>query len=111
MSTRTPPSSNETYTATHHQGAVMTETITRTISATPERIWELWTTAAGIEQWWAPDGFTTTVQEVELSPGGDLVYTMTATQPEQVSFMQQHGMPLATESRKTFTEVDPLRRL
>jgi hypothetical protein len=36
---------------------------------------------------------------------------MTATAPEQVEFMKNAGMPLATESRKTFTEVSPPTRL
>ena len=47
-----------------------------------------------------------TVDRIEPSPGGELVYTMTATAPEQIAFMRQAGMPLATESRKRFTEVD-----
>ncbi len=89
----------------------MTETITRTVGATPERVWELWTTPTGIEQWWAPDGFTTEVQQLELVAGGTLEYTMTATAPEQVAFMQQHGMPLANVSHKTFTEIHPPHRL
>ena len=83
----------------------------RTIDAAPSRVWELWTTAEGIEQWWAPDGFRTDVQELDLRPEGGLVYTMTATAPEQVAFMQQHGMPLATTSRKTFTETQEPTRL
>jgi hypothetical protein len=32
------------------EGADMTETITRIVNATPERVWELWTTPTGIEQ-------------------------------------------------------------
>lgn len=83
----------------------------RTYDAPAELIWELWTTAAGIEEWWAPDGFENQVSKMELRPGGQLVYTMTATAPEQVAFMRNAGMPLATESRKTFTEVSPPTRL
>lgn len=89
----------------------MTSTITRTIAAPPERVWDLWTTPDGIEQWWAPDGFTTTVQKLDLSVGGELRYTMTATAPEQVAFMQEHGMPLSTESHKTFTGIEGPTRL
>jgi hypothetical protein len=48
---------------------------------------------------------------LDLRPGGQLVYTMTATAPEQVEFMKSAGMPLTTESRKTFTEVSAPRRL
>ncbi|WP_040812313.1 SRPBCC family protein [Nocardia concava] len=78
---------------------------------TAQTIWDLWTTAAGIEKWWAPDGFTVHVDRLDLRPGGELVYTMTATAPEQIEFMRSVGMPLSTESRKTFTEVDGPNRL
>ncbi len=83
----------------------------RTYDASPEEVWELWTTAAGIESWWPPDGFTAEVQMLELEPGGQLVYSFTATEPAQIEFMQQAGMPLTIESRKTFTEVSPPNRI
>ena len=88
-----------------------TNQLRRTYAATPEEVWELWTTAAGIETWWAPDGFEVTVDTLELRPGGELVYTMTATGPEQIEFMRSAGMPLSTQSRKTFTEIDAPRRI
>lgn len=88
-----------------------TESISRTVPATPERVWELWTTASGIEQWWAPEGFRTEVQELDLTEGGELVYTMTATAPEAIAFMEENGMPLSTESRKRFTEIHKPTRL
>ncbi len=59
-----------------------------TYDAPAELIWELLTTAAGLEEWFAPDGFETRVSELELKPGGQLQYTMTATAPEQVAFMR-----------------------
>jgi uncharacterized protein YndB with AHSA1/START domain len=83
----------------------------RTYNASPELIWELLTTAAGLDEWWAPAGFETRVSEVELKPGGQLRYTMTATAPEQVEFMLDIGSPLSVEFRKTFTDVAPPRRL
>ncbi len=89
----------------------MSDTIERIISAPRERVWELWTTGPGIEKWWAPDGFRTDVDTLDLTPGGDLVYTMTAVAPEQVAFMEQYGMPLSNVSRKTFTEIDEPGRL
>ncbi|ACU69345.1 Activator of Hsp90 ATPase 1 family protein [Catenulispora acidiphila DSM 44928] len=85
--------------------------IERTYPAAPEKIWELWTTAAGIESWWAPEGFDVHVETLELKPGGALVYTMTAVGPDQVAFMEQVGLPLSTTSTKAFTEVEPVRRL
>jgi uncharacterized protein YndB with AHSA1/START domain len=85
-------------------------TLRRSLAVPPQRIWDLWTTPEGIGSWWAPEGFVTTVDLLDLRPGGALDYTMTATGPEQVAFMEQAGMPLSTPSHKTFTEVvEPTR--
>ncbi len=83
----------------------------RRYAAPPELVWEMLTTPAGLDEWWAPDGFDTRVSELELRPGGQVRYTMTATAPEQVEFMRNVGQPLSTEFRKTFTEVVPVTRL
>jgi uncharacterized protein YndB with AHSA1/START domain len=83
----------------------------RTLAAPVDVIWELLTTAAGLEQWWAPEGFVTRISEVNLRPGGQLRGTMTATAPEQIEFLRDAGAPLSTELRKTFTEVAPMTRL
>lgn len=85
--------------------------IERAYAASVDECWALWTTKAGIESWWGPEGFDVTVVTLDLRPGGELVYRMTATAPEQVSFMKQAGMPLSTECRVTYTEVSPPRRL
>ena len=94
--------------STHSPGATRLE---RTYGAPPELIWELWTTAVGLDQWFAPDGFESRVTELELRPGGRLRYSMTATAPEQVAFMVDTGNPLSIEVTKTFTEVTPPTRL
>src|SRR3954452_6685 len=83
----------------------------RSYPASPERIWALWTTPEGIASWWAPEGFRTSVDALDLHPGGILVYTMRATGREQVAFMEQAGMPLSTTSRKEFTEIEEPTRL
>jgi uncharacterized protein YndB with AHSA1/START domain len=83
----------------------------RTYDASAETVWELWTTPAGIEAWWSPDGFETDVRALDLRPGGELVHAMTGVAPEQVAFLSEHGLPLTTTATKTFTEVDPPRRL
>lgn len=85
--------------------------IERIYPTTVETVWELWTTPEGIESWWAPDGFTVEVEKLELEPGGELVYTMTATAPQQIEFMRNAGLPLATTSRKRFSEVERPQRL
>ena len=85
--------------------------IERTYPTSAEEVWRLWTTSDGIESWWAPDGFAVEVRKLELRPGGELVYALTATGPEQVEFMKGAGMPLTTGARKTFTEVLPPKRI
>jgi len=86
-------------------------TVERTYRASAEEVWELWTTREGIEAWWGPDGFSVAVRELELQPGGDMLYVMTATGADQVEYMLQSGMPLVTEHRLVFTAVDAPRRL
>jgi uncharacterized protein YndB with AHSA1/START domain len=83
----------------------------RHYQATLEEVWALWTTKDGIEAWWGPDGFSVTVQQLDLRVDGELRYTMTATAAAQIEFMQQAGMPLATEVTLVYTEVEVLRRL
>ncbi|MFZ1995690.1 MAG: SRPBCC domain-containing protein [Solirubrobacteraceae bacterium] len=87
------------------------ERVQRTYDAPAELVWDLLTTPAGLEEWWAPEGFETRVDELELKAGGHVRYTMTATGPEQVSFVQNLGLPLASEFRRTFTEIAPPTRL
>jgi uncharacterized protein YndB with AHSA1/START domain len=83
----------------------------RTYRAPAELIWEMCTTAAGLQEWWGSEGFETRVTEIELQPGGQVGYTMTATAAEQVAFVQNLGMPLSNAFRRTFTEVSPPARL
>jgi uncharacterized protein YndB with AHSA1/START domain len=85
--------------------------IERAYSASIKDVWELWTTKAGIESWWGPDGFTVKVHELDLRAGGEMRYAMTAVEPAQVKYMQQAGMPLTTEAKLTYTEIVPEKRI
>jgi uncharacterized protein YndB with AHSA1/START domain len=85
--------------------------IVRTYAASIEEAWALWTTKSGIESWWGPEGFDVTVTSLDLRPGGQLIYLMTAAAPEQVAFMKQAGMPLTSECKITYVEVSPPKRL
>jgi uncharacterized protein YndB with AHSA1/START domain len=86
-------------------------TMERFYHAAIEDVWDLWTTADGIESWWGPGGFAVTVQKLDLQPGGQLLYVMTAIDPPQVEFMKKAGMPLSHDARITYSEVTPPRRL
>jgi uncharacterized protein YndB with AHSA1/START domain len=85
--------------------------IERTYAGPILELWQLWTTRAGIESWWGPEGFDVTVTSIDLRPGGQLVYLMTATAPQQVAFMKQQGLPLSTECKVTYAEVSAPYRL
>ena len=86
-------------------------TLERIFHASPEEVWDLWTTRDGMEAWMGPEGFQVTVNELDLRPGGELVYAMTAVGPDQVEYMTRAGMPLVNVQRRRFIEVDPPRRL
>jgi uncharacterized protein YndB with AHSA1/START domain len=86
-------------------------TLERTFKASIDEVWELWTTKEGIESWWGPEGFSVAVRDMDLRPGGDLLYTMAAVGPEQKEYMLKAGMPVSTDHRITFVAVDPPRRL
>jgi uncharacterized protein YndB with AHSA1/START domain len=83
----------------------------RTYEAPMELVWQLWTTAAGLDEWFAPHGFQSRVSELALRPGGELRYTMTAVGSEQVAYMRDAGLPLSSAICKTFTEVTAPSRL
>jgi uncharacterized protein YndB with AHSA1/START domain len=80
-------------------------------NAAAEDVWSLWTTKEGIESWWGPDGFEVKVRRLDVRLGGELLYAMTATAPDQIEFLKKAGMPLTTESLVSYTEVVPLKRL
>src|SRR5579864_9663164 len=85
--------------------------IKRDYAGSIEDVWALWTTKSGIESWWGPEGFDVTVASLDLRPGGQLIYLMTAVAPEQVAFMKTAGMPLTSECRVTYTDVSAPSRL
>ena len=86
-------------------------TLERSFRAPITDVWELWTTSAGIESWWGPDGFTVRVHRLDLRPGGQLLYVMSASGADQVDYMRKANMPVTTEHSLTYTEVTPKRRL
>jgi PhnB protein len=44
--------------------------ITRLINAPRELVWEAWTRPEHVKHWWGPDGFTNTIHEMKVEPGG-----------------------------------------
>ena len=50
--------------------------ITRVFDAPRELIWNAWTDPKHLAQWWGPRGFTTTIHEMDVRPGGVWKHTM-----------------------------------
>jgi uncharacterized protein YndB with AHSA1/START domain len=86
-------------------------TFERSYRARVEDVWDLWTTKAGLESWWGPEGFTTTVRKLDLRPGGKFEYAMTAVDPEQIEGLKAMNMPLTTVAHGEYVEVTPRTRL
>jgi uncharacterized protein YndB with AHSA1/START domain len=74
-------------------------------------LWDLWTTKAGFESWWGPEGFRVEVHKLELRAGGELVYDMIADAPEQIAAMKSMNMPLSHGTRGNFGTIERLKRL
>ena len=85
-------------------------TLERTLRASVEDVWKLWTTKAGLESWWGPDGFTTEVKKLDFRAGGTFEYSMTATGAAQIEGMKAAGLPLTSTVRGTYREVAPRQR-
>ncbi len=44
--------------------------VSRIVDAPRELVWEAWTDPGQIVKWWGPEGFTTTIEEMNVRPGG-----------------------------------------
>jgi uncharacterized protein YndB with AHSA1/START domain len=45
--------------------------LSRTLNAPVELVWEVWTKPEHIAGWWGPDGFTNTIDTMDVRPGGE----------------------------------------
>ena len=45
-------------------------TISRLVNAPRELVWKVWTDPEHIKHWWGPNGFTNTIFEMDVKPGG-----------------------------------------
>ncbi|MFC7885788.1 SRPBCC domain-containing protein [Streptomyces sp. NPDC057376] len=107
----------------------LTLTLIADFSAPVERVWELWSDPRQLERWWGPPTYPATVEEHDLTPGGDVTYFMTGPEGDKYrgwwrvatvnaptsleftdGFADQDGVPNAdmptTTTRVTLTERD-----
>ena len=45
-------------------------TVSRLLNAPIELVWEVWTNPNHIKNWWGPNGFTNTINKMEVVPNG-----------------------------------------
>lgn len=85
--------------------------VERTYRASLQDIWDLWTTKAGFESWWGPEGFRADVHVLEARQGGLLKYDMVADAPEVIAAMEAAGEPTSHPTHARFSEFRPRERL
>ena len=80
-------------------GAVVLAVLRFRLAAPPEAVYRALTEVDHVRRWWSPDGWTTTVRELDVRPGG--------------AFALSNVMPdgTAVELRGTYREVVPGYRL
>jgi uncharacterized protein YndB with AHSA1/START domain len=71
----------------------------REFDAPRELVWKVMTDPSRISNWWGPNGYTTTVVEMDVRPGGKWRFINHTTGGEDVPF------------RGEYLEVEPPRRL
>jgi uncharacterized protein YndB with AHSA1/START domain len=55
----------------------LTMTVTAEFDAPNERVWQLWADPRKLERWWGPPAYPATVLAHDLTPGGEVAYSMT----------------------------------
>jgi len=51
-------------------------TATRIFDAPRELVFKMWTEVGHVTKWWGPDGFRTTIQRMDVRPGGEWRFIM-----------------------------------
>lgn len=99
--------------------------ITRIVDAPRELVWEVWTDPEHVVKWWGPNGFTTTIEKMDVRSGGVWKHIMhgpdgvdypnssvfkEVVKPERIVFAhgggKEGGPGVHFESTWTFDAVD-----
>lgn len=73
--------------------------LTRLLDAPIELVWEVWTQPEHIAQWWGPDGFTNTIQQMDMQPGGE--WNLVMHGPDGTDF----------KNKSIFREIVPQKKI
>jgi uncharacterized protein YndB with AHSA1/START domain len=55
----------------------LTITLIADLNAPIDQVWELWSDPCKLERWWGPPSYPATLEEHDLTPGGEVTYFMT----------------------------------
>lgn len=76
-----------------------------------EDLWELWTTKAGLEEWFAPEGWQIEVTVLELRVGGAFAHVGRAVADDALAYLASVDRSPSTRVHGHFVEVVPNERL
>lgn len=87
-----------------------TLTVERTFDAPRDRVWDAYANADKFVQWWGPEGWETTVKELNLEPGGRNHYCMKCVDENQGEWFNKESWGLMVfenvEKPASFTYKD-----
>jgi uncharacterized protein YndB with AHSA1/START domain len=85
--------------------------ITRLLNAPRELVWKVWTDPNHVGKWWGPRGFTNTIHEMEVKPGGKWRFMMHGPGgiefPEKIVFIEVVKPERLVFSHSSDIENDP----
>jgi len=87
--------------------------ISRLLNAPRELVWEVWTQPEHVKHWWGPNGFTNTIHEMEVKPGGVWRFMMHGPDgtdfPNKIVFKEVKKPERLVYAHSSDDENDPTR--
>jgi uncharacterized protein YndB with AHSA1/START domain len=71
--------------------------LTRTFDAPRDLVYKVWTDPKHVVLWWGPQGFTTTIHEMDVRPGGAWRYSMRGPDGKDYPFNGEYVEIIAPE--------------
>ncbi len=56
--------------------------LSKTYSVKTDRMYQAWTSAEELAKWWGPEGYTTTIEKMEVEVGGEYKFAMNPPEGE-----------------------------
>lgn len=98
-------------------------TVSRILDIPRTKVWEAWTHPEHITRWWGPTGFTNTIENMDVRPGGSWKHIMhgpdgkdypndvtfdVVNEPEDLSFTHHENSDLQIRPFKTVVTFEDL---